>query len=176
MNAPNDQKPSFRGLAPEHPSWRYYHIHILYLRVFHVVLRAFAHIWCECSHTRAFSGMRCECTYMFTYVRISAHAMRMFAYACISAHTMRILAYARLSAHAMRMRAFARLSAHVMRYDAHAMRCDAIACIKGELLRVRYCTTRFSIWRIYWLITNTHYSRRNAPIVTQQVLWLTKFI
>ena len=110
--------------------------------------------------------------------RISAHAMRMRAYARISAHTMRMRAYARISAHTMRMRAFprmrcecahmrafracdanARTCAHfpacdAMRCDANArMRCDANARIKGELMRVRYCT---SVNSMHWYETIAH--------------------
>ena len=70
---------------------------------------------------RAFPRMRCEC----------AHFRAWDANAHICAHF----------AHAMRMLAHARISPHAMRCDANArMRCDANARIKGELMRVRYCT------------------------------------
>ena len=86
MNAPNDYKPSFRGLAPEHSGWRHSRnliyasfasqcahamrmcayarisAHAMRLRACYVNAR----MRCECSHMHAFPRMRCEC----------AHAMR----------------------------------------------------------------------------------------------------
>ena len=85
MNAPNDYKPSFRGLAPEHSGWRH-------LRVFRVVMRAFPRMRCECSHMCAFSRMGCECVHFRAWdanARIWAHAMRMLPHAHISPHAMR---------------------------------------------------------------------------------------
>ena len=103
MNAPNDYKPSFRGLALEHSGWRHSR---------NLIYASFASL---CAHFRA-----CDAN-----ARICAHFRAWDANARIFAHGMRMRAYARISrmrCECSHMRAFPR-----MRCDAMRMRaCDAM--------------------------------------------------
>ena len=115
MNAPNDYKPSFRGLAPEHSGWR--HSAISFTRL----SRRNAGISAHAMRMRAFPRMQCECAHMRAFRACNANA-------CTCAHFP--------ACDAMRMRACDSMRMRASRGNL---------CVSGTVEEVPYCSWRSSV-------------------------------
>ena len=181
VNVPNDYKPSFRGLAPEHSDWLSFPQS--HLRVFRVVMRAFPRMRCECAHMRTFSRMGCECAHMRACdanARTCAHFPACDAMLCDANARMRCDANARIKGELMRVRycktvflietaPWASLIVCVLKWHVMSQYFD---CISGESSVVAFCLlaakVAFTQWPVGHLITPQSYTETTNDHINNQ--------